>query len=156
MIVLKILVTLSFWAGVIAAVIALRRFDLRMGVKFGHRFLSIGILTILFLAIGLLRLGHILRVLADSDNGDPLNGILIMVMGGGILIAILFLNYRRAGWIHGTIGTAFQVILAVPVGYVAIRLMNKPGDFLVAPMAVFIFYVMLHVRPGTQVIRIHD
>lgn len=65
---------------------------------------------------------------AAKTNGDTLNGIVLLVLGGIITLGILISSYRKTDVIFGTLAAVIHIFLLILMTYLGVPL--------------FIFYII--------------
>ena len=106
MLVLKILGAIVLLG---AAVYGLFRFDRSSVERFGYRFLTRASFIVAALAMYLVIGGHAWFREAQGPAGDPLNGIVLMILGAVLAIGLVVLNFRRTNLAYGLGGSAIQL-----------------------------------------------
>lgn len=96
--------------------------------KYNYEFFEVWSFTLTSISYALLYFGNNSYETAALNNGDILNGQLLMLFGIIGLIILLSINLSKTGFIVGVFGTSFQLViyavLAVGVFFVLIALLG--------------------------------
>lgn len=120
--------TVALGVGVIALIALLRFFDRKAIERFGHKFFTTHSLISIAAAFMLLVLGYAWHTAMLQGVGgsapdivvrmrDPLNGIVVMCVGGLIILRTAWVNVRRTNLAWGVGGTAIQI----PIYYLLVQ-----------------------------------
>lgn len=88
--------------------------------KARYQFFSIGNSVAMVFAYGMLYFGNTHMQRALENNGDWLNGALVMVIGISILIGVVVNNFKNTPRKLAIQGTIAQIILYVPIAVCAV------------------------------------
>lgn len=106
--------------------------------KFSFRFFTRASFALTAAAM-LLYGGHAWYASAAAAQGDILNGIILMALGGIAALGLVRYNVRRTSLLYGLGGSALQIGLYAPLLYV--------GIFFLIPALAASFILLLGVRP---------
>ena len=125
MLVLKVLGVIAIIIGIISVVGILNQ---KCMEKFKVPLFSKGTAGGIFIAAICLFIGMIWYQEAAKTNGDTLNGIVLLVLGGIITLGILISSYRKTDVIFGTLAAVIHIFLLILMTYLGVPL--------------FIFYII--------------
>lgn len=107
--------------------------------KFSYRFFTQASFAMTVAAMLLLYGGHAWYASAAAAQGDTLNGILLMALGGIAALGLICYNVKRTSLFYGLGGSALQIGLYAPLLYLGIL-------FLILAVAAS-FVLLMGVRP---------
>ncbi|HJA79812.1 MAG TPA: hypothetical protein H9784_09665 [Candidatus Desulfovibrio intestinavium] len=136
MTVLTILIVIALVASVLWGCMA---FNAHCDRKFSYRFFTQASFAITAVAVLLIYGGHAWYASAAAAQGDTLNGIILMGLGGLAGLGLLRYNVKRTNLPYGLGGSVLQLGLYAPLLYVGLF-------FLILALAVS-FFLLLGVRP---------
>lgn len=119
MLVLKILGVIAVIIVIITVVSILNQKCIE---KFQVPLFSKGTAGSIFIAATCLFIGMIWYQKAVKANGDTLNGIVLLALGGLITIGILISSYRKTDIIFGTLAAVIHLFLLVLMTYLGVPL----------------------------------
>ncbi len=88
--------------------------------KFSYYFLSKFSLSIIAISATLLLIGYKWYQYSLSEQGDTLNGMIIMGIGIFFALALIYLNIKSTNFIYGFLGTVLQFSIFLPLWYAGI------------------------------------
>ena len=85
---------------------------------YNYTFFDIGTLAIVSISYYFLYFGYQLwQDVLKSESGDPLNGIILMVIGGIILVLFIVSQISKTSIFVGVPITIFQLLLYIPISF---------------------------------------
>jgi len=114
MLVLQIFFGLVVFSGIIWGLFT---FDNHCENKFDYRFFTTASFLIVGASLILILLGNGWRLNSIQQNGDILNGMLVMGVGGIISLFLVYLNFKSTNIIYGFGGSAVQVLMFGALAY---------------------------------------
>jgi hypothetical protein len=120
MLILKIILVV---AAMSSLVFGLSRFNLHCSRKFGHMFFTKSMFYATATALAFIVAGCVWRQSAVETNGDQLNGVVLIVIGALIAIAMIVGNIRQTNLVYGIGGSIVQLGIFSVLAYVSITVM---------------------------------
>ncbi|WP_299379146.1 hypothetical protein [uncultured Kiloniella sp.] len=114
MLVLQILGGLAVFIGVLWAFLT---FNNHCAEKFGYQFFTKLSFIIVGIAVGLLLIGNEWRLNSIAENGDILNGIILMIIGICIGLFLIIQNFRATNFLYGFGGSIVQISVFSVLAY---------------------------------------
>ncbi len=98
-------------------------FNMHCNEKFSYYFLSRFSLSLIAISATLLLIGYEWYKYSLAEQGDTLNGIILMIIGVCIVLALLYLNIKSTNFIYGILGSILQLGIFLPLWYAGIIFM---------------------------------
>ncbi|MCZ4279598.1 hypothetical protein O4H49_02335 [Kiloniella laminariae] len=117
MLVLKIIIGIIILAG---AFFSFLTFNNHCNRKFGYRFFTMTSFVIVGASLILISIGHEWRLDALKENGDILNGIILMIIGVLISMYLVFKNFKETNFVYGLGGSIVQLSIFGVLTYLGI------------------------------------
>lgn len=117
MLILQIIAGLAILAATLWVFFA---FNNHCETKFNYRFFTKKSFLIVGAAAITIALGNEWRLNSIQENGDVLNGILVMGIGSTVALFLAFINFKETNLIYGLGGTTVQMIVFGGLAYVGI------------------------------------
>jgi hypothetical protein len=111
-----VLTILAWLTGAAIALAVVHHFEQHAVRRYGHKFFTKGAFAASAVAAGCI-VGGWQWWLASRVEGDPLNGVLLIVLGTCVAAAVVARNVRRTGIAMGTCGSLLQVSVFGVIGY---------------------------------------
>jgi hypothetical protein len=111
-----VLTILGIVVGAVLLLAALLRFEQHAVRRYGHQFFTRGAFAAAAIAVGCI-VGGRHWWLASRADGGPLNGLLLIVAGAIVAVAMIARNLRRTGIVMGACGSLLQVAVFGAIGY---------------------------------------
>lgn len=122
-----------------AAFTGLSYFNAHCEKKFGFKFLTKPLFVLTVAGVLLLIFGNEWRLDSIKTGGDMLNGIVLMILGGGLLAFLFYLNITKTNVLYGVSGSALQILVFGVLGYM--------GLFLLIIVAFLYFLLLSYAKP---------
>lgn len=120
MLVLKISLVIAI---LLAIVFGITSFNEHCRGRFGHAFFTKSAFSKTVSAFGLILIGSMWRASAAHDHGDTLNGLLLMGAGAGIILWLIYTNFKRTNVIYGIGGSALQIAVFTALAWIGIPIL---------------------------------
>ena len=95
-------------------------FDERCDEKFGHRFFKFSSLGILTVSVGIIQIGQIWYESSLESGSDTLNGLVLMIIGGLILLSVVLYNLKETNFVYGLFGSIIQISIFGTLAFISL------------------------------------
>lgn len=117
MLVLQIITGILVFAGVIWGFLA---FNNHCENRFDYKFFTVVSFFTVGASLLLIHLGNEWRLTSIQENGDILNGIVLMIIGGLVALTLGFFNFKNTNIAYGLGGSAVQLTVFGALAYLGI------------------------------------
>jgi hypothetical protein len=114
-----VITILAMLVGAALALYALLAFERHSVRRYGYMFFTKGAFTAAAIATGCIVCGHNWWLSSQVD-GDPLNGLVLVVIGSVFALTLVVRNLRRTGVVVGTCGSVLQAAVFGVMGWVGL------------------------------------
>lgn len=115
-------------------------FDELCDEKFGHRFFKFSSFIILAVSVGTMMIGNMWYESSLESGSDTLNGLVLMIVGGLILLSVVFYNLKKTNFVYGLFGSTIQisifgtlVLISLPI-FAVFAVISIIGSFAAQPV----------------------
>ncbi|RDU94564.1 hypothetical protein [Trinickia dinghuensis] len=119
-----LVIKLILVAAVLAALfVGIAKFNNHCASKFSHAFFTKRAFYMTAAAIGVYAVGEMWKHSSQQSHGDPLNGIVLMVVGGLIAAWLVFDNVKQTNMLYGIGGSVVSLGLFSVLAWIWLPLM---------------------------------
>lgn len=137
MLVLKIIGGLLILALVLFSLLI---FDEHCDEKFEHRFFKFSSFVILAVSVGVIQIGKMWYESSLESGSDTLNGLVLMIVGGLILLGVVLYNLKETNFVYGLFGSTIQIsifgtlaLISLPI-FAVFAVLSIIGSFAAKPV----------------------